>query len=252
MFKKLKDFKIIFLNLFNFSIIKLKKIPIFSIMISIIFFICFFQVNEYNQHQHDLASIHLVASSLEFDIVDNAFTIPREKQINDIKMQVQLENQILGEKNENNRLEKIEEEKRIAAEKLRIEEEKQKEIEAKKLAEEKAQAVEQLIKDVLAFPVPTKYANEMTQVGINATDQHFAYTIIYHESKWIHTNINSSGNNYGYCQADMNVHGKHINNKYSDYKTNPITQLEWCDNYVSGRYGDWEKAYRFWIKRSSF
>jgi hypothetical protein len=34
----------------------------------------------------------------------------------------------------------------------------------------------------------------------------------------------------------------------SDWRTNPVTQLRWCDGYATGRYGSWSGAYSFWLR----
>jgi hypothetical protein len=33
----------------------------------------------------------------------------------------------------------------------------------------------------------------------------------------------------------------------SDWATNPITQLKWCNNYAVSRYGGWQAAYGHWL-----
>jgi hypothetical protein len=33
----------------------------------------------------------------------------------------------------------------------------------------------------------------------------------------------------------------------SDWQTNPVTQLQWCTQYATDRYGGWWGAYNQWI-----
>ena len=33
----------------------------------------------------------------------------------------------------------------------------------------------------------------------------------------------------------------------SDWATNPVTQLRWCNGYAQDRYGSWAAAYNHWL-----
>lgn len=48
---------------------------------------------------------------------------------------------------------------------------------------------------------------------------------------------------YGLCQATPANKMAEVG---SDWQTNPITQLKWCDKYARERYGGWAQAYIFW------
>lgn len=49
---------------------------------------------------------------------------------------------------------------------------------------------------------------------------------------------------YGLCQSTPAIK---MASAGDDWRTNPVTQLKWCTSYARGRYGDWNKAYDFWI-----
>lgn len=49
----------------------------------------------------------------------------------------------------------------------------------------------------------------------------------------------SGGNAYGIPQA---MPGNKMASAGADWRTNPVTQLKWMQNYVMGRYGSWEGA----------
>ena len=47
---------------------------------------------------------------------------------------------------------------------------------------------------------------------------------------------------YGICQATP---GNKMASAGSDWRTNPVTQLKWCNGYALSRYGSWRAAYEF-------
>ncbi len=69
--------------------------------------------------------------------------------------------------------------------------------------------------------------------------------IVSHESSWNYKAVNSSSGAYGLCQA---LPGTKMQSAGNDWKTNPVTQMKWCDNYAKSRYGSWQKAQDFWQK----
>lgn len=108
--------------------------------------------------------------------------------------------------------------------------------------------------DPFLFLLPAKSADikedkieVMNESSIEEEDYLFADYIVTHESNWNYQATNQESGAYGLCQAlppeKMAYTGK-------DWKTNPITQLNWCDNYAKQRYGSWEKAYIFWLEHS--
>jgi len=87
----------------------------------------------------------------------------------------------------------------------------------------------------------------MAQAGISSADYEYAYFIIDKESHWRPgvSNYNGSGA-FGLCQA---LPGSKMASAGSDWKTNPVTQLKWCNGYAHSRYGSWKGAYDFWMRK---
>lgn len=86
----------------------------------------------------------------------------------------------------------------------------------------------------------------MAAAGISTSDYGYVEFIVSHESGWGATKSNYSGSGaYGLCQA---LPGSKMASAGSDWATNPITQLRWCNGYAVGWYGSWAGAYSFWIK----
>ncbi|HET7827438.1 MAG TPA: G5 domain-containing protein [Candidatus Saccharimonadales bacterium] len=83
----------------------------------------------------------------------------------------------------------------------------------------------------------------MAQAGISSSDYAYVNFIVSHESGWRPTAANLSGA-YGLCQA---LPGSKMASAGSDWSTNPITQLRWCDGYAQERYGGWAAAYNHWL-----
>jgi resuscitation-promoting factor RpfB len=82
----------------------------------------------------------------------------------------------------------------------------------------------------------------MAAAGIASGDYAYANFIVSHESGWRPTAANASGA-YGLCQA---LPGSKMATAGSDWQTNPITQLRWCNGYAA-RYGGWAGAYNHWL-----
>ena len=98
---------------------------------------------------------------------------------------------------------------------------------------------------------------DMALAGIDPGDYQYADYIISHESGWCPTKAQGqygtcppyagyvpSTGGYGLCQATP---GAKMASAGSDWATNPITQLEWCSGYATGRYGSWYNAYEHWL-----
>ncbi|CAN5408478.1 hypothetical protein BH09PAT4_BH09PAT4_01500 [soil metagenome] len=87
---------------------------------------------------------------------------------------------------------------------------------------------------------------DVLRAGISASDYFYVDYIVSHEGGWSGvTKYNSAGSGaYGLCQA---LPGSKMASAGSDWRTNPITQLKWCDGYATGRYGSWQSAYYFWV-----
>ena len=86
----------------------------------------------------------------------------------------------------------------------------------------------------------------MAAAGIAPSDYGYVNYIITHESHWNPLAVNKSSGATGVCQA---LPGNKMASAGSDWATNPITQLKWCDGYAKGRYGSWENAYRVWTQQ---
>ena len=102
---------------------------------------------------------------------------------------------------------------------------------------------------------------DMALAGIAPSDYQYADYIISHESAWCPTKAQGehycpafpdnqyTPNGYGLCQATP---GTKMASAGSDWATNPITQLEWCNNYAVRRYGGWYNAYVHWINNGNW
>ncbi len=84
----------------------------------------------------------------------------------------------------------------------------------------------------------------MAAAGISSSDYQYVDYIISKESGWNSTADNPVSSAYGLCQA---LPGSKMASAGSDWATNPVTQMKWCDGYATSRYGSWGAAYNFWI-----
>jgi hypothetical protein len=98
---------------------------------------------------------------------------------------------------------------------------------------------------------------DMALAGISPNDYQYVDYIVSHESGWCPTKAQGqvgycpvySGyvppyGGYGLCQSTP---GSKMESAGSDWATNPITQLRWCDGYARAHYGSWYAAYNHWI-----
>jgi len=97
---------------------------------------------------------------------------------------------------------------------------------------------------------------DMALAGISPSDYTYVDYIVSHESGWCPTKAQGehtcppipdnqfTSGGYGLCQATP---GSKMSSAGSDWATNPITQLKWCNGYAVGRYGDWANAYAHWL-----
>lgn len=100
---------------------------------------------------------------------------------------------------------------------------------------------------------PTTHEEMMTAAGIPADQWAAADYIISHESGWRPCVVNGGEINcayigeraFGLCQS---LPASKMASAGSDYQTNPVTQLIWCNSYAQGRYGGWWGAYSHWQK----
>jgi hypothetical protein len=96
----------------------------------------------------------------------------------------------------------------------------------------------------------------MAAAGISAGDYTYVSYIVSHESGWCPNKHEGEyggcpsspqwldGHAYGLCQA---LPGTKMASAGSDWLSNPITQLKWCNSYAQGRYGSWYAAYSYWM-----
>ena len=85
----------------------------------------------------------------------------------------------------------------------------------------------------------------MRAAGIAEADFFYADYIISRESGWNERSWNKEGSGaYGLCQA---LPAEKMAGAGSDFMTNAVTQLKWCDKYAAERYGGWGAAYGFWV-----
>ncbi len=98
---------------------------------------------------------------------------------------------------------------------------------------------------------------DMALAGISPNDYQYVDYIVSHESGWCPTKAQGqvgycpvysgyvpSYGGYGLCQSTP---GSKMASAGSDWATNPITQLRWCDSYAVAHYGTWAAAYSHWI-----
>lgn len=95
-----------------------------------------------------------------------------------------------------------------------------------------------------AFNKNTDKAEVMARAGINV-DRDYPYVdyIVERESHWNPLAQNFSSGAYGLCQA---LPGSKMASAGSDWQSNPVTQLKWCNGYAQ-QYGGWAGAYDFWL-----
>jgi len=84
----------------------------------------------------------------------------------------------------------------------------------------------------------------MRAAGISEKDWSAVDYIVGRESSWRHNVWNTGGSGaYGLCQS---LPATKMASAGEDYMTNPVTQLQWCDQYAERRYGSWSNALAFW------
>ena len=104
--------------------------------------------------------------------------------------------------------------------------------------------VEQVELVGIKVPYGGSHEDWLRAAGISSSEWSYVDFIISRESGWRPEAMNASSGATGLCQA---LPGSKMASAGSDWATNPITQLEWCDGYARGRYGSWASAYNFWI-----
>lgn len=85
----------------------------------------------------------------------------------------------------------------------------------------------------------------MTSAGIDSSQQSdAAATISTLNSQWTYFNADPSASASGqYMGVTLcNIPASRLNASAPDWKTNPVSQLSYCNQYVAGRYGSWGVA----------
>lgn len=128
---------------------------------------------------------------------------------------------------------------------------------------------ETVIQTVVTTPAVTEIVDEGTSLsgiqgdmalaGIPPSDYNYVNYIVSHESGWCPTKAQGehscpvvpddqfTDGGYGLCQATP---GSKMSTYGSDWATNPITQLQWCNGYANSKYGGWAGAYQHWLDDS--
>jgi len=88
----------------------------------------------------------------------------------------------------------------------------------------------------------------MRAAGIADSDFYYVDFIVGHEGGWGGVQKwNKAGSGaYGICQA---LPASKMASAGSDYMTNPVTQLKWCNGYAISRYGSWYGAFETWNRQ---
>lgn len=87
-----------------------------------------------------------------------------------------------------------------------------------------------------------KQNSYMAQAGISSSNYDYVDYIVSYESSWNYTATNPYTGAYGLCQA---LPGSKMSAFGSDWQTNPVTQLKFCNSYANSRYGSWSGAVTF-------
>lgn len=106
--------------------------------------------------------------------------------------------------------------------------------------------VKQIIAKGKTVFIPADKEAVMRAAGIASSDFAYVNYIVSRESGWNAAAQNKSSGAYGLCQA---LPGSKMATAGSDWQSNPVTQLKWCDGYAKGRYGSWAAAYNTWVSK---
>ena len=99
----------------------------------------------------------------------------------------------------------------------------------------------------VVVPVASGSHNDwMAAAGIAASDYPYVEFIVQHESGWSVGATNPSSGAYGLCQS---LPGNKMASAGSDWASNPITMLRWCDAYAKERYSGWYQAFLAWQRQ---
>lgn len=111
--------------------------------------------------------------------------------------------------------------------------------------------------------IPTTPEEQMLAVGIPQDQWYAVKEILRRESGWCHLKWETQygacptengqlfaednpNRGYGLCQSTP---ANKMASAGDDWRTNPVTQLKWCNDYAIRRYGNWHNAYQSWLAK---
>ncbi len=100
---------------------------------------------------------------------------------------------------------------------------------------------------------PGSHQDWMAAAGIAPEDYGYVEYIVSHEGGWVPCKVQGGAvdctynGSMGYGMVQATPGGK-MASAGADWRTNPITQLQWATGYAVGRYGSWAGAYDHWIR----
>ena len=94
--------------------------------------------------------------------------------------------------------------------------------------------------------IPSTHEEMMTAAGISPSDFTYVDYIVSHESSWNSFAQEPTTGAFGLCQALPAIK---LASAGDDWQTNPVTQLKWCTQYATSRYGSWAGAYSTWVSQ---
>lgn len=111
--------------------------------------------------------------------------------------------------------------------------------------------------------IPTTPEEQMQAVGIPEDQWYAVKEILKRESGWCHLKWetqygacptengqlfaeDNASRGYGLCQSTP---ANKMATAGEDWRTNPVTQLKWCNSYAINRYGNWHNAYQSWLAK---
>ena len=120
------------------------------------------------------------------------------------------------------------------------------------------QPVTEIVAQGKAVQIPSDKQAVMSLAGISSGDYPYVDYIVSHESGWCPTKLQGQ---YGGCPAyppssipsylgyglGQATPGSKMASAGSDWQTNAVTQLIWCNGYALRAYGSWANAYNHWV-----
>lgn len=99
----------------------------------------------------------------------------------------------------------------------------------------------------------------MAAAGISSGDYGYVNYIVGREGGWEPCKVQGGAIDCGYAANGMVGYGigqatpgNKMASAGGDWRTNPITQLEWMSSYAVGRYGSWSAAHQYWLANNNW